>query len=161
MTRPPFAEPAGSAIQAPPAFLTSCESQLEELEDGRIKFHLRRPAKNGQQSILLEPLQFLRRLAWLVPPPRQHQRRFYGVLAPNAKLRRSIVPHPPIRHASSNQRISWAQLLAKTYDIDAERCECGGRFVPIAVVTDPKTIRSVLRPANKSRAPPGQLSLLD
>jgi hypothetical protein len=38
----------------------------------------------------LEPLAFLRRLAWLVPPPRQHQLRYAGILAPAAKHRQYL-----------------------------------------------------------------------
>jgi Putative transposase len=39
----------------------------------------------------MEPLEFMERLAALVPRPRLHLIRFHGVLAPNAKLRREIV----------------------------------------------------------------------
>ena len=39
-----------------------------------------------------ERLEFMQRLAALVPRPRLHLIRFHGVLAPNAKLRREIVP---------------------------------------------------------------------
>ncbi len=35
----------------------------------------------------MEPLEFMERLAALVPHPRLHLIRFHGVLAPNAKLR--------------------------------------------------------------------------
>ena len=42
----------------------------------------------------MAPLEFMQRLA-LVPRPRLHLIRFHGVLAPNAKLRREIVPSPP------------------------------------------------------------------
>src|SRR5216110_3404977 len=41
----------------------------------------------------------LERLAALVPRPRLHLIRFHGVLAPNAKLRRQIVPAPAERAA--------------------------------------------------------------
>ena len=43
----------------------------------------------------MEPLEFMQRLAALVPRPRLHLIRFHGVLAPNAKLRPAIVPSPP------------------------------------------------------------------
>jgi Putative transposase len=43
----------------------------------------------------MSPLEFMQRLAALVPRPRLHLIRFQGVLAPNAKLRREIVPSPP------------------------------------------------------------------
>ena len=40
----------------------------------------------------MTPLEFLQRLAALVPRPRLHLIRFHGVLAPNAALRSQIVP---------------------------------------------------------------------
>ncbi|MBK8011985.1 MAG: transposase [Deltaproteobacteria bacterium] len=46
------------------------EGQLRMTDDGRVRLTLRRPAKNGQGAIVLSPVQFLRRLAWLVPPRR-------------------------------------------------------------------------------------------
>ena len=42
----------------------------------------------------MEPLEFMERVAALVPRPRLHLIRFHGVLAPNAKLRSKIVPAP-------------------------------------------------------------------
>ena len=42
----------------------------------------------------MEPLEFMERLAALVPRPRLHLIRFHGVPAPNAKLRSKIVPAP-------------------------------------------------------------------
>ena len=51
--------------------------------------------KDGTTHIVMSPLEFMQRLAALVPRPRLHLIRFHGVLAPNAKLRREIVPSPP------------------------------------------------------------------
>jgi hypothetical protein len=51
--------------------------------------------KDGTTHIVMAPLEFMQRLAALVPRPRLHLIRFHGVLAPNAKLRREIVPSPP------------------------------------------------------------------
>ena len=66
----------------------------------------------------MEPLEFMERLAALVPRPRLHLIRFHGVLAPNAKLRSKIVPAPasPATESPSEDahgqgapaRISWA-----------------------------------------------------
>ena len=65
----------------------------------------------------MEPLEFMERLAALVPRPRLHLIRFHGVLAPNAKLRSKIVPAPasPATQSPSEDahgqgapaRISW------------------------------------------------------
>ena len=42
--------------------------------------------------IVLEPLDFIARLAALVPPPRVHLTRFHGVFAAHATLRAAITP---------------------------------------------------------------------
>ena len=36
---------------------------------GRLAYRMKRPAASGQTELVLEPLEFLRRLAALVPPP--------------------------------------------------------------------------------------------
>ena len=58
---------------------------------------LKSPYKDGSTHIVMEPLEFMERLAALVPRPRLHLIRFHGVLAPNAKLRSKIVPSPAER----------------------------------------------------------------
>ena len=42
----------------------------------------------------MSPLEFMQRLAALVPRPRLHLIRFHNVLAPSAKLRCEIIPTP-------------------------------------------------------------------
>jgi len=42
----------------------------------------------------MSPLEFMQRLAALVPRPRLHLIRFHGVPAPHAKMRAAIVPIP-------------------------------------------------------------------
>ncbi len=39
---------------------------------------------------MLTPLELIERLAALIPPPRRHRHRYYGVLAPNAPLRAQV-----------------------------------------------------------------------
>jgi hypothetical protein len=64
----------------------------------------------------MEPLEFMERLAALVPRPRLHlipfdrlrAGRFHGVLAPNAKLRRKIVP-APAEHPETSSEDARAQ----------------------------------------------------
>ena len=45
----------------------------------------------------MSPLEFMQRLAALVPRPRLHLIRFHGVLAPNGKLRPLVVPQGPLK----------------------------------------------------------------
>jgi len=45
--------------------------------------------KRGRKvdELTLTPLELIERIAALVPPPRTHRHRYYGVLAPNSPLR--------------------------------------------------------------------------
>jgi hypothetical protein len=92
---------------------------------------LKSPYKDGTTHIVMEPLEFMERLASLVPRPRLHLIRFHGVLAPNAKLRSKIVPapaeranEPPTAEVPAQKettRMSWARLLKRVFAIDLNR----------------------------------------
>jgi hypothetical protein len=49
------------------------------------------PDRHGREVLRLTPLELLERRAHLVPPPRIHRHRYDGVLAPNARLRSTVV----------------------------------------------------------------------
>jgi len=59
---------------------------------GNIRYTLKTPYRDGTTHIVLEPLDFMARLATLVPKPRVNLTRFHGVFAPNSALRKQIVP---------------------------------------------------------------------
>ena len=61
---------------------------------GQVLLQLKSPWRDGTTHIRMSPLEFMQRLAALVPRPRLHLIRFHGVLAPNAGLRAAIVPGP-------------------------------------------------------------------
>jgi len=93
----------------------------------------------------MSPLEFMQRLAALVPRPRLHLTRFHGVLAPNAKLRAAIVPGPAQdasvpsgEHAhGAPARMGWARLLRRVFDLDLEHCpRCGGDMKIIAAIEE-------------------------
>jgi hypothetical protein len=145
------------------------DAQLTETPDGRIAVELRRPRQSGHTHLLLEPVRLLRRLAWIIPPPRRHQIRFSGVLAPHARLRPDIVPASLRNDGAADlacrgkgaQAIPWSVLLAKVYDTDALACErCGGRLRPIAVISQPAVAQKILRhlglPADLPRFAPAR-----
>ena len=58
---------------------------------GQVVLKLKTPWRDGTTHLVMSPLEFMQRLAALVPRPRLHVIRFHGVLAPNAKMRASIV----------------------------------------------------------------------
>ncbi len=62
------------------------------LDEDRVRFTRPSPTRGGQIEVVLHPLVLFCRLAGLVPPPRQHQVRAFGVLAPAARRRHRVVP---------------------------------------------------------------------
>jgi hypothetical protein len=54
---------------------------------GQVQLELKTPWRDGTTHLVMSPLEFMQRLAALVPRPRLHLIRYHGVLAPNAKLR--------------------------------------------------------------------------
>jgi len=66
--------------------------RLEELHDGRLAYRLKTPWRDGTTHVVMERRELLERLAPLIPPPRSHQVRYHGVLAPCASGRDRIVP---------------------------------------------------------------------
>ena len=109
-------------------------------------------------------MEFMQRLAALVPRPRLHLIRFHGVLAPNAKLRSQVVPTPApqttagegdCEHTHSKPlRMTWARLLKRVFDIDVERCACGGKLKLIAVIEEPDVIEKILKHIRLDPQPP-------
>ena len=110
----------------------------------------------------------MQRLAALMPRPRLHLIRFHGVLAPNAKLRRAVVPVPPVASAPAHAgdcdhlpagngkgRMRWAQLLKRVFDIDIEQCpHCGGQLKLIAAIEEPAVIQRILTHLGLAAQPP-------
>jgi len=106
---------------------------------------MKRPAASGATELVLSPVAFLRRLAALVPPPGAHLVRFFGVLAPSARLRPLVLPRPPapaepppateLPTKARPARLPWAQLLKRTFGEDVFVCDrCGGPRRVVACV---------------------------
>ncbi len=66
--------------------------RVRELADGRIGWRLKLPGGRGQTHRIMEPMEFMARLAALVPPPRHPLVRYHGVFAPNSPWRAVVVP---------------------------------------------------------------------
>ncbi len=127
--------------------------RLKQDGAGNVVLQLKSPWRDGTTHIVMSPLEFMQRLAALVPRPRLHLIRFHGVLAPNARLRAAIVPGPAhiISVPSDEQahgapaRMGWARLLKRVFDLDLEHCpQCGGEFRIIAAIEEPAVIARIL-----------------
>ncbi|MFM7531966.1 MAG: transposase [Rubrivivax sp.] len=148
--------------------------RLSRNAKGQVVLKLKSPYRDGTAHIVMNPQELMQRLAALFLRPRLHLIRFHGVLAPNAKWRGAVVPdvvqpasEPAREHGHTHgqaARMSWARLLARVFDIDVERCACGGQLKIIAAIEDPVVIGRILThlgvPARAPpRAPARELSL--
>jgi Putative transposase len=117
------------------------EERLSLRPSGDIVLKLKTPYSDGTSHLLFSGLEFVKKLAALVPPPRTHLTRFFGCLAPHAKIRSAIVPKKPEVSEQSattgvkaeapdtpkkTRRISWAECLSRVFAIDMKHCPiCG------------------------------------
>jgi len=134
--------------------------RLEELSDGRLAYQLRTPWHDGTTHVVFEPREFMARLAAQIPPPRAHQLRYHGILAPAAAYRDKVVPHhfrkidPTRSPVPATERPRWAVLLRNTFAVDALQCpRCGGRMRAVAVVTAAAAIQATLARLAHPRGP--------
>jgi len=66
--------------------------QLALTRQEYVRYTLKTPYRDGTTHIILEPLDFIARLAALVARPRVNLTRFHGVFAPNSQHRSRITP---------------------------------------------------------------------
>ena len=159
------------------------EERLALTERGDVRLKLKTAYRDGTTHVILEPLDFVARLAALVPPPRMHQTRYHGVFAPHHALRAAITPAGRgrgARHANAagerpvpkHVAMSWAQRLKRVFAIEIETCRrCGGKLRVIASIEEPALIERILAHLEQrresepprlpfaSRAPPQQSPL--
>jgi rRNA maturation protein Nop10 len=131
--------------------------RLSMTRNGRVRYELKTPWRNGTTHVIFGPLDFISRLVALVPRPRVNLTRFHGVFAPNSKYRVQITPakrgrvnipgtpeddRTPAEHRAA---MTWAQRLKRVFNIDVETCsECGGDIKIIASIEDPAVIQKIL-----------------
>ena len=58
------------------------EQRLSISPQGRVRYQLKTPWRNGTTHVEWDAVDFIAKLAALVPPPRAHLTRFHGVFAP-------------------------------------------------------------------------------
>src|SRR5450759_3032586 len=102
---------------------------LHQHDAEHLVYDIAKPRPAGPSALVLTPLELIAKIAALVPPPRTHRHRYYGVLAPNAPLRAAVtalapVPVPaPVDPAGVPEqaphraaaRYLWAMLRARIY----------------------------------------------
>ena len=101
---------------------------------GKVVYTLKTPYWDGTTQGAFEPVDFIARLAALVPKLRVNLTRYHGALAPNHRWRGEVTPakrgkgvnriantevrSPAERHVA----MSWAQRLKRVFNIDTAVC---------------------------------------
>ena len=125
------------------------EKRLSLTASGMVRYQLKTPYRDGTTYVIFDPLDFIGKLAALVPIPRVNLTRFHGVFAPNSKHRVTVTPtkrgrggkkkgvddseekSPMERRAA----MTWSQRLKRVFNIDIETCnQCSGTVKVIACI---------------------------
>jgi len=131
---------------------------LTVLSNGNIRYQLKTPYRDGTTHVIFEPLNFIAKLAALIPKPRVNLTRYYGVFAPNNKWRAQVTPvkrgkTKKLPEEKCSEKLlaeyhiamTWAQRLKRVFNINIETCnECGGAAKVIACIEDPAVIDKIL-----------------
>jgi hypothetical protein len=143
---------------------------LQQLDAEHLIYHNPKPRSDSPRDLVLTPLELIDKIAALIPPPRTHRHRYYGVLAPNSPMRAAVTASAPMpvivplqveataadvppRRAASHYL--WAMLLARIYEALPLVCPiCQAQMRIIAFITDTGTVRKILDHIGESAQPP-------
>jgi len=144
---------------ARPAFALE---RLRQIDAEHLVYESTKPGPGGSVSLILTPMELLDRLAALIPPPRRHRHRYFGVLAPNSPQREAVtalaakietaadIPQAAGSLAGESlvcqaARYAWALLLARIYEVLPLVCpKCGGEMRIIAFIIEAQVVRQIL-----------------
>jgi len=143
---------------------------LHPLDAEHLLYHNPKPRSDSPRDLVLTPLELIDKIAALIPPPRAHRHRYYGVLAPNSPMRAAVTAlaslpvivqplseattadAPPHRAAS---HYLWAMLLARIYETLPLVCPlCQSPMRIIAFITEGSSVRKILEHLGESTLPP-------
>jgi putative transposase/transposase-like zinc-binding protein len=154
------------------------QDRLSLLEDGRVVLELKTPWHDGSTHVIYEPLDFVAKLAALIPRPHKNLVLYHGVLAANAAWRARVVAygrpqsmpdaaahastptqtqaagHPPDSSKPRRRRL-WAELMRRAFGYDLLSCpNCGGTMELLSVILEPTAIRKILSHLGLPSEPP-------
>ena len=137
--------------------------RVHETDDGRVLLDIPPDPKTGDTVLLLDPMEWLRRVTNQIPAPRSHLTRFYG--AYSNRLRKSYRAEDgevTVRSVEDDWRLpkssaSWARLLKMVFEVDPLTCvRCGAAMRVIAVITTPALIDRLLNHVRGKAAEHGE-----
>ncbi len=157
------------------------KDRLHELPDGRIALQLKSPWFDGTTHVVYEPLDFIAKLAALVPRPHKNLVVYHGVISPHARWRKRVVAYArepqaaePVAATATDstvpphKRRQWAELMRRAFGYDLLNCgKCGGKMALLACIMQRAVISKILnhlglpsespRPAKARASPQAEL----
>ena len=127
--------------------------RLKIVDDSHVRLDFKKPWSDGTTSVDLHPLALIARLAALVPPPKRHLVRYFGVLSSHAASRSQVVPAPAEptpaptekdKPAGKSRYIPWAELLRKTFGFELLCSKCKGPLRLVALIKSEEVARRIL-----------------
>jgi hypothetical protein len=130
-----------------------------------VRYQLKTPYRDGTTHVVLEPLDFIARLAALIPKPRVNLTGYHGVFAPNSSQRGKVTPGQRGRRidvqsteeartdAEHRAAMSWVQRLKRIFKVDIETCEVPLKITPSTLCSISRCISAVSSPVEKSETP--------
>ncbi|MCX5790444.1 MAG: transposase [Elusimicrobia bacterium] len=137
--------------------------RLSYKKEQALAVYQARDNRSGRNLRMVFPaLDFIGRLARLIPPPRKNIVRYYGALGPNSPLRPLVVEAALVQSrtnplvaigravgavvkAASAQARAWARILSRVFEVDPLICaRCGGRLEPVAAILNDKSVTRLL-----------------
>ncbi|MBI5884319.1 MAG: transposase [Elusimicrobia bacterium] len=133
---------------------------------GKNEVQYRTETVQGRNKLLkMTPLEFMRKVAVLIPPPNKNLVHYYGALAPNSPLRELTVkearkaaervrgnakaPNQAVERLKEEVSVrarSWAALLSRIFEIEPLICsQCGGTLVPVAAILDDRELERITK----------------
>ena len=124
-----------SYVSRPPL----AHARIKQRDNGDIVYKLKNPFHDGTTHVIFTPMEFVEKLAALIPKPKAHLTRYAGVFSRHSNLRAFVVPHElraaqlllpfddsegdqsPQAKPPNSARLGWAKLLKRVFDIDLTR----------------------------------------
>lgn len=148
------------------------DDRLSLNASGQVILRLKTPWHDGTTHVVYDPLDFISKLAALVPRPQKNLVIYHGVLAANAAWRVRVVAYGRLLIESKQApggagdhlqsaciprhlRRQWAELMRRGFGLDVLACsKCGGRLRLLAIIIDRRVVRKLLDQAKLPTEPP-------
>jgi hypothetical protein len=105
------------------------QERIHLTAEGQVRLQFRQPWRDGTTDVVFDPVEFLGRLAVLVPRPRINLILYHGVLGPRAAWRAEVIRRQP----SVDDSDSGAKDSVTEQASDADPLETARRQAPVGV----------------------------